>query len=171
MALRGQALEAGIEGQRLARGEAGVELDTFGQVSQGLPGMAPLRGIGAQHLKQPCVGPDKSKHHLDLRRLSRAVMTDQRHHFAGRQVIAEVVDHLAPPIGLAHAVQDHRCIVHGSGLSEWGNIRGALSMTPPGSTAGKRLWAKRRICTAGLVISIRACGAVHMTLSTMSFGR
>ena len=168
-----QTLEPGVKGQRLAPGKGQMELHAFGQIAQGAPRATAMAGIGTQNRQPPAIGPGQAQHHLDLRRLAGAVMADQRHHLPGMQGIAEIADHAAARIDLADIVQDDSGfgIAHGRGLSEFGNISGWLSVTPPGNRPGKRPWAKRRICTAGLVSSSRACGAVHITLSTMSLGR
>src|SRR5690606_27791662 len=57
------------------------------------------------------------------------------------------------------------------GGTRTGRISGALSMTPPGYSAGKRACAMRTSCTAGLLMSALAAGSVHSTTSITSLGR
>ena len=62
------------------------------------------------------------------------------------------------------------CVLDEAG-GRGGAMRGWLSTTPPGRRAGNWFCAQRITCTAGLLVRILACGAVHSTRSTRSLGR
>src|SRR5690606_33616606 len=113
--------------------------------------------FGNPHLA--LVGPDQPQQQLDQRRLAGAVMADQRGHFAGIERKRNVLDrrHTAVTLGDLLPMRDTTHDAAGSG-TRTGRISGALSMTPPGLSAGKRAWAQRTICTAGLLISDLAAG-------------
>src|SRR5579883_712689 len=131
-------------------------------------------GIVAEHQDRTAGGADQAQHQLHQRGLAGAVVTDQRHHLSFAElegdvghrrdaavVLGDVADvdrggHGSPPAGLRRA---------------GGAIKGWLSTTPPGSSAGNCACAHRITCTAGLLIRTFAAGAVHSTRSMRSFGR
>src|SRR5690606_27052253 len=105
------------------------------------------------------------------------VVADERHAFARRQFEAHLPDGLLGAIALRDTFQIDPRMAHepscaaGGGATSGGRIRGALSITPPGCSAGNWDCAQRITWTAGLLTSSLAAGAVHSTRSMISLGR
>ena len=125
--------------------------------------------VAAEEFDAAGGGAGKAEHQLDLGGFTGTVVADECDQLAGVEREVEFTDGDDGAVAFCHAAEGDGCLGHG--ITCGGAISGALSRTPPGSVAGKRDCAQRITWTAGLVISKRACGAVHITRSMMSFGR
>jgi hypothetical protein len=168
------ALQPRIEGERLAAGQGRVERHVLRQVAEPAPSRELAgRGVLAEHADRPGARLDEAQHELEEGRLAGPVMADERDHRAGRQRERDVAHRLDAAVSLADAVEldGHRPSPPAQVRRAGGAISGWPSTTPPGKSAGNCDCAQRITCTAGLLASTLACGAVHITRSITSFGR
>src|SRR5690606_10325032 len=99
------------------------------------------------------------------------------HALAGVELQVDAVERAMGAVVLAGAFQGdlygaHRAALMAPAAGRAGGcISGALSMTPPGSSAGNCDCAQRTMETAGLLSRMRAAGARQRIWSTTSLGR
>src|SRR5690606_16233254 len=159
--------EACIEGKGLSPGKRRIERDVLGQIAEPAPRRELAGGwILPENPDLPSCRLNKPEHELQQRRLAGAVVADQRDSLAGGKLERDIPHGLDRTVALGDANDLHRRC-HGRPVSigrAGGAISGRLSTTPPGSSAGNWACAQRMTCTAGLLISTFACGAVQRTL-------
>jgi len=163
------SLQPRVERERLGASHRRVQRDVLGQIAKFAPSARrrAAGGILAQNEHAARTWAHQPEHDLDQCGFAGAVVADQADALAGVERQIELAHGVLAPVAAADAPHDDHFFCHGANRSRAGGrggvISGAESITPPGWIAGNRACAQRTICTAGLLRSILAAGARHMT--------